>query len=160
MAAKAGKLTAYGACRTNYFGESKGTWKWYKIEDKSEKWDVSFCDTSCSRQRWSRGHKARGQGQGHKKIRGQGQVQGQGQPFLGQNLSRPRTGMLEAKAKDKGHRRKRSPKKKVFKNFFQAISNSLAYPKFLIKEGLNHKSHDMTSSKFFQTGSFCGTKIS
>ena len=52
----------------------------------------------------SRGHKARGQGQG--------------QPFRGQNLSRPRTGMLEAK--DQGHRRKRSPKKKkVFKNFFR-----------------------------------------
>ena len=31
-----------------------------------------------------------------KKIRGQGQ----GQPFRGQTLSRPRTGMLEAKAKD------------------------------------------------------------
>ena len=40
-------------------------------------------------QRWNRGHKARGQG--HKKIRGQGQ------PFQGQTLSRPRTGMLEAK---------------------------------------------------------------
>ena len=51
-------------------------------------------------------------------------------------------------------------KKKVFKNIFQAISNSLAYPKFLIKEDLNYKSHDMTSSKFFQRGSFCGTKIS
>ena len=50
-------------------------------------------------QRWSRGHKARGQGQGqgHKKIRGQGQ----GQPFRGQTLLRPRTGMLEAKAKAK-----------------------------------------------------------
>ena len=89
-----------------------------------------------------------------KKIRGQGQ----GQPFRGQNLSRPRTGMFEAKAKDRGHKRKRSPKKKVFKNIFQAISNSMAYPKFLIKEGLNHKSHDMTSSKFFQAGSFCGDK--
>ena len=33
-----------------------------------------------------------------KNIRGQGQ--GQGQPFRGQTLSRPRTGMLEAKAKD------------------------------------------------------------
>ena len=33
-----------------------------------------------------------------KKIRGQGQ----GQPFRGQNLSRPRTGMLEAKAEDTG----------------------------------------------------------
>ena len=54
-------------------------------------------------QRWSRGHKARGQGQGHKKI------------------SRPRTDPI--KAKDQGHRRKCSPKKKkVFKNFFQAIS--------------------------------------
>ena len=52
-----------------------------------------------------------------KKIRGQGQ--GQGQPFRGQNLSRPRTGMLEAKAKDQGHRRKCSPrKKKRLQKFF------------------------------------------
>ena len=74
----------------------------------------------CNRQRWSRGHKARGQGQGHKKIRGQGQ----GQPFRGQTLSRPRTGTLEAKAKDRGHKRKCSPKKKkkVFTKIFQAIS--------------------------------------
>ena len=93
-----------------------------------------------------------------KKFRGQGQ--GQGQPFRGQNLSRPRTGMLEAKAKDQGHRRKCSPKKKVLKNFFQAISNSLAYPEFLIGGGLNHKSQAMTSSNFFQRGSFCLTKIS
>ena len=42
-----------------------------------------------------------------KKIRGQGQ----GQPFRGQTLSRPRTEMLEAKAKDQGHKRKCSPKK-------------------------------------------------
>ena len=54
-----------------------------------------------------------------KKIRGQDQ--GQRQPFRGQTLSRPRTGMLEAKAKDQEHRRKCS-KKKVFKNIFQAIS--------------------------------------
>ena len=40
-----------------------------------------------------------------KKLRGQGQ----GKPFRGQTLSRPRTGMLEAKAKDQGHRRKCSP---------------------------------------------------
>ena len=43
-----------------------------------------------------------------KKIRGQGQEQ----PFRGQTRSRPRTGMLEAKAKDQGHKRKCSPKKK------------------------------------------------
>ena len=42
--------------------------------------------------------------------------------------------MLETKAKDQKHRRKRSKKNKVFKNFFQAISNSLAYPEFLIEE--------------------------
>ena len=54
-----------------------------------------------------------------KKIRGQGQ----GQPFRGQTLSRPRIGMLEAKAKDQGHKRKCSPKKKkVFTKIFQAIS--------------------------------------
>ena len=51
-----------------------------------------------SKQRWSRGHKARGQGQG--------------QPFRGQTLSRPRKEMLEAKAKDQGHKRKCYPKKK------------------------------------------------
>ena len=50
-------------------------------------------------QRWSWGHKAWGQGQGHKKI------QGQEQPFRGQNLSRPRTAFprtepLEAKDKN------------------------------------------------------------
>ena len=45
-----------------------------------------------------------------KKNRGQGQ----GQPFRGQTLSRPRTGMLEAKAKDQGHKRKCSPKSQKF----------------------------------------------
>ena len=59
-----------------------------------------------NKQRWSRGHKARGQGQGHKKIRGQDQ----GQPFRGQTLSRPRTGMLEAKAKDQGHKKNPRPR--------------------------------------------------
>ena len=38
-------------------------------------------------------------------------IQGQGQPFRGQTLSRPRTEMLEAKAKDQGHKRECSPKK-------------------------------------------------
>ena len=48
-------------------------------------------------------------------------IRGQGQPFRGQNLSRPRPGMLEAK--DQGHSRKCSSKKKVFKKVFQLISN-------------------------------------
>ena len=44
-------------------------------------------------------------------------IQGQGQPFRGQTLSRPRTGILEAT--DQGHKRKCSPEKKVFKKFFR-----------------------------------------
>ena len=53
-----------------------------------------------------------------KKIRGQGQ--GQGQPFRGQTLSRPRTEMLEAKAKDQGHKAQvlsKKKKKDLHKNF-------------------------------------------
>ena len=63
-------------------------------------------------QRWSREHKARGQG--HKKVRGQGQ------PFRGQTLSRPRTGMLEAN--DQGHRRKCFPQKLSLKIFVRRSS--------------------------------------
>ena len=85
-----------------------------------------------------------------KKIRGQGQ--GQGQPFRGQTLSRPRTGMLEAKAKDQGHKAqvlskkkkkrssqkffRRSPKKKKKKkkkrssqNFFKRSPRKNAFQK-------------------------------
>ena len=91
-----------------------------------------------------------------KKIRGQGQ----GQPFRGQNLSRPRTGMLQAKAKDQGHRRKRSPKNKGLQKFFSGDLQFIGVHRSVIGGGLNHKSHEMTSSNFFQRGSFCGTKIS
>ena len=78
-----------------------------------------------------------------KKIRGQGQ----GQPFRGQTLSRPRTGMLEAKAKDtsasalqkkKKKKRssqkffKRSPQKNVFQKSFQALHKILTIQKILL----------------------------
>ena len=77
-----------------------------------------------------------------KKIPGQGQ----GQPFRGQTLSRPRTGMLEAKAKDQGHKRKCSPKKKglhknfsgdlhknnVFQKIFQALHKILTIQKLVL----------------------------
>ena len=97
-------------------------------------------------QRWSGGHKARGQGQGHKKIQGHGQ----GQPFRGQTLSRPRTGMLEAKdrnARGEGPRTqaqvlskkkssqkffKRSPQKNVFKKNFQALHKILTIQKIVL----------------------------
>ena len=45
------------------------------------------------------------------------QGQGQGPTSRGQTLSRPRTGMFDAKAKD--IRRKCSPKKKGLQNFFR-----------------------------------------
>ena len=68
--------------------------------------------------------------------------QGQGQPFRGQTLSRPRTGMLEAK--DQGHKRKCSPKKKVFAKIFQAISKNK-------KKGLHkHFSSDLHKKTFFK----------
>ena len=74
-------------------------------------------------QRWSRGHKARGLE--HKKIRGQGQ----GQPYRGQTLLRPRTGMLEAKAKHQEHKRKCSPKKKVFRKNFRRSPEKTVFQK-------------------------------
>ena len=84
------------------------------------------------KQRWSRGHKARGQGQGHKKN-----------PRPRPRTALPRTDPLEAKAgmleankvKDQGHRREWSQKKrgekKVFKNLFQAISEEKVFKKIL-----------------------------
>ena len=119
---------------------------------------------------WSRGHilksLARGGSRGHK-ARGQGQGQGHKKnprPRPRPRTALPRTEPLEAKdrnARGQGPRTQAQvfSKKKVFKNFFQAISNSLAYPEF-IGISLNHKSNEMTSSKFFQRGSFCGINLS
>ena len=78
-------------------------------------------------------------------------IRGQGQPFRGQTLLRPRTGMLEAKAKDQGHKRKCSPKKKglqkifsgdlekkkVFTKIFQAISTKKRFPKNFFRRFTN-----------------------
>ena len=79
------------------------------------------------------------------KVNDTKKIRGQGQPFRGQTLSRPRTGMLEAKAKDQGHKRslhknfsgdlqkkkkkkrssqkffKQSPQKNVFQKIFQPL---------------------------------------
>ena len=79
------------------------------------------------------------------KFRGQGQ--GQGQLFRGQTLSRPRTGMLEAKAKDQGHGRKCSPKKKGLQKSFSSNLQFKGVARIFDWGGLNHKSHAMTSSK-------------
>ena len=77
-----------------------------------------------------------------KKIRGQGQ----GQPFRGQTLSRPRTGMLEAKAKDQEHARTCSPKKKrSSQKFFRRSPKKSLHKNF---SGVLHKK--MFSKNFFK----------
>ena len=75
-----------------------------------------------------------------KKIRGQGQ--GQGQPFRGQTLSRPRTGMLEAKAKDQGHKAQVLSKKKKKKGLHKNFSGDLQKKK--------KKKKERSSQKFFK----------
>ena len=77
-----------------------------------------------TKQRWSRGHKARGQGQRHKKN-----------PRPRPRTAFPRRDTLEAKDRNargqgQGHKRKSSPKKKkVFTKIFQAISTKKRFPK-------------------------------
>ena len=50
----------------------------------------------------------------------------------GQTLSRPRKGMLEAKAKDQGHRRKCSPKKRSSKEFFRRFPKKKSSKNFFL----------------------------
>ena len=85
-----------------------------------------------------------------KKIRGQGQ----GQPFRGQTLSRPRTGMLEAKAKDQGHKAQVLSKKKKKKGLHKNFSGDLQKKKKKKKKKGLHKNfssdlHEKTLSKKF-----------
>ena len=54
-------------------------------------------------------------------------IRGQGQPFRGQTLSRPRTGMLEPK--DQGHKRKCSPKKKSLQKSFSGDLQFIDIPR-------------------------------
>ena len=76
--------------------------------------------------------------------------QSQGQPFRGQTLSRPRTKDTAASVLQK---------KGLQKSFLDDVQ-FLGVARIFDWGGLNHKSHAMRSSKIFQTGSFCGTKIS
>ena len=70
----------------------------------------------------------------------------------GQECSRPRP-----RTKDTGASVRQEKKKTSSKNFFRRSPIHRRTPEFLIEVGLNHKSLEMTSSKFFQRGSFCGT---
>ena len=103
-------------------------------------------------QRWSRGHKARGQG--HKKN-----------PRPRPRTALSRTDPLEAKdrnARGQGQESRTQAqvfsKKKGLQNFFQAISNSLAHPEFLIGGGLNHKSLEGRHQNFSKEEVFVGQR--
>ena len=100
-------------------------------------------------------------------------IRGQGQPFRGQTLSRPRTGMLEAK--DQGHKRKCSPKKKkghhknflgdlqkkkkkkVFTKIFQAISTKKPFPKNFSSASQNFNNSKNSAVLEPRTGQFSRT---
>ena len=69
-------------------------------------------------------------------------IRGQGQPFRGQTLSRPRTGMLEAK--DQGHNCTCSPNKKGLQKSFSGNLQFIGVARIFDWGGLNFKSHAMT----------------
>ena len=105
-------------------------------------------------QRWSRGHKARGQfqGQGHKKNP---------RP----RTAFPRTDPLEAKdrnAQGLGPRTQLQvfSKKKVFKKSFLDDLQFIGVPRIFDWGRLKSQITGNDVIKIFQTGSFCGTKIS
>ena len=101
------------------------------------------------------------------KIKNTKEIRGQGQPFRVQALSRPRTGMLEAKAKDslsedrpsRGQGQECSrprtkdtaasvfQKKKGLQKSFSGNLQFIGVAGIFDWGGLNHKSHAMTSSK-------------
>ena len=96
----------------------------------------------CRHQRWSRGHKARGQG--HKKN-----------PRPRPRTAFPRTDTLEAKdrnARGQGPRTQAqvlSKKKKVFTKIFQAISTKKRFPKNFssASEKFNNSKNSLSSSR-------------
>ena len=71
-------------------------------------------------------------------------IRGQGQPFRGQTLSRPRTGMLEAK--DQGHKAQVPSKKKKKKGLHKNFSGDLQKKK-------KKKKKKRSSQKFFKRSS-------
>ena len=93
---------------------------------------------------------------------------GQGQPFRGQTLSRPRTGMLEAKAKDtsasalQNHKNflgdlKKKKKKKVFTKIFLAVSTKKRFPKNFSSASQNFSNSKNTAVLEPRTGQFSRT---
>ena len=97
-----------------------------------------------------------------KKNRGQGQ----GQPFRGQTLSRPRTGMLKAKDTSasalQNHKNflgdlKKKKKKKVFTKIFLAVSTKKRFPKNFSSASQNFSNSKNTAVLEPRTGQFSRT---
>ena len=97
-------------------------------------------------------------------------IRGQGQPFRGQTLSRPRTGMLEVKAKDtsaSAFQKKRSSqkfsgdlqkkKKKIFTKIFQAISTKKRFSKTFLSAPQNFNNSKNSAVLEPKTGQFSRT---
>ena len=88
-------------------------------------------------------------------------IRGQRQPFRGQTLSRPRTGMLEAK--NQGHKaqvlskKKKNKKKKVFTKIFQAISTKKRFPKNFSSAPQNFNNSKNSAVLEPRTGQFSRT---
>ena len=86
-----------------------------------------------------------------KNIRGQGE----GQPYRGQTLSRPTTGMLKAKAKDQGHKAEVISKKKKEKVY--TLQKCVNFPENLgvLQEKKNFKKFIAGSRAFSKTKQNC-----
>ena len=112
---------------------------------------------------WSRGHKARGKGQGHKKILGQGQSQGQ--PIRGQTFSRPRTGMLKTKDTSARVLQKKSLqkffsgdlKKRSSKTFFRRSPVKYTLLKFFFRRSTKFQQFKKSAVLELRTGQFSRT---
>ena len=96
-------------------------------------------------------------------------IRGQGQPFRGQTLSRPRTGMLEAKDTSASALQKKkkvftkifqaiSKKKKVFTKIFQAISTKKRFLKNFSSAPQNFNNSKNTAVLEPRTGQFSRTR--
>ena len=82
-------------------------------------------------------------------------IRGQGQPFRGQTLLRPRTGMLEAKDTSASALQK---KKKVFTEIFQAISTKKRFPKKFSSALQNFNNSKNSAVLERRTGQFSRTR--
>ena len=102
----------------------------------------SRISSNSSNQRWSRGHKARGQGQAHKKMRRHGHEPRTQAKVFSKTSSKFFFQAISKKKRYSKHFFRQSPKqKKVFKTFFQAISKTKKGIQNFFSGNLRKKGH-------------------